>query len=415
MNIIEELEWRELIYSCTDVEGLREKINEGPLTLYCGFDPTAESLHLGNLLPIVTLMRFEKYGHRILGLIGGSTGMIGDPGGKNAERNLLDEETLNNNLAGLKKTLERFISFEGENKMVNNYDWTKDINTIEFLRDYGKYFSINYMLAKESVKSRLETGISYTEFSYMILQALDFKYLYDNENCILQIGGQDQWGNITAGFELVRKVYGEHKAFALTMPLLLKSDGTKFGKSAGGSLWLDKEKTSPYELYQFLLNSDDDLVIKLLKYYTFLTKEEIDDLAVKVENEPHLREAQKVLGKEVVTLVHGENAFNEVIKITEALFSGDIKSLSESEIKDAFKGVPSIEVEGEANILDLLVSVNAASSKREAREFVSNGAILLNGDKFDDVDSIVDRSIALFDKYVVIRRGKKNYYLVSFK
>lgn len=418
-ELLKDLSWRGLINDCTDIEALDELLENEMVTLYCGFDPTADSLHVGSLLPILTLRRFQLAGHKPLALVGGATGLIGDPSGKSSERALNPLETVFKYLEGIKNQLAKFINFNEEKnsaEFVNNYDWTKDLSVIDFLRDYGKLFGINYMLAKDTIASRLETGISYAEFTYTILQAMDFNHLYEYKGCKLQIGGSDQWGNITSGLELIRKKHGaDVKAVGLTMPLVTKADGTKFGKTAGGNIWLDEKLTSPYEMYQFFLNTSDDDVVKLLKYFTFLSHEEINRLEEKVKTEPHLREAQKSLAKEVVTLVHGEKAFIQALKITESLFSGDIKTLTGEEIETGFKGVPSITIDEEVNIVDLLVMCGAASSKRQAREFINNNSIAINGDKINDLQLVINKEMALDNKFVIILRGKKNYFMVKFQ
>ncbi|HEY8364411.1 MAG TPA: tyrosine--tRNA ligase [Haloplasmataceae bacterium] len=417
-ELLKDLAYRGLINDCTDLESLDELLESGMITLYCGFDPTADSLHVGSLLPILTLRRFQLAGHKPIILVGGATGLIGDPSGKTSERTLNSLDTVKKWSDAIKMQLAKFIMFHNEeNKaiMVNNYDWTKNLSIIDFLRDYGKHFGINYLLAKETIAKRLETGISFTEFTYTILQAMDFNHLYETYNCQLQIGGSDQWGNITSGLELIRKNHGtEVKAVGLTMPLVTKADGTKFGKTAGGAIWLDENLTTPYEMYQFFLNTSDDDVVKFLKYFTFLSHEEIEQLAEKVKTEPHLRIAQKVLAKEVVTLVHGNEAFEEALKITENLFNGDIKALTSKEIETGFKGLPSITIDNNTNIVDLLVMCGAASSKRQAREFINSNSIALNGDKINDLDLTVSKDLAIDGKYLIILRGKKNYYMVKF-
>ncbi len=417
-ELLKDLLWRGLINDCSDLETLDELLNSEMVTLYCGFDPTAESLHIGSLLPILVLRRFQLAGHKVLPLVGGATGLIGDPSGKNNERSLNTLDTVLNWSGSIKKQLSQFLDFEkGKNKanLVNNYTWTKELSIIDFLRDVGKFFGINYMLAKDTIAKRLDTGISYTEFSYTILQAMDFKTLFEKYNCRLQIGGSDQWGNITSGLELIRKTNGqEAKAVGLTFPLVTKADGTKFGKTAGGAIWLDAKLTSPYEMYQFFLNTSDDDVVKYLKYFSFLSHEEINLLADKVISEPHFREAQKTLAKEVVKLVHGEKAYLQTVKITKSLFSDDIKSLNGTEIEAGFKGLPSVVLDDSIQILDLLVNLEAARSKREAREFVSNNSVTINGEKINELDFVVSKAIAIESKYIVLRRGKKNYYLAKF-
>ncbi|WP_027409632.1 tyrosine--tRNA ligase [Anoxybacteroides tepidamans] len=419
MDLLKELEWRGLINQVTDHEGLEELLSEEKVSLYCGFDPTADSLHIGSLLPILTLRRFQLAGHRPIALVGGATGLIGDPSGKKSERSLNEKEVVQQWSEKIKEQLSRFLDFDvADNpaKIANNYEWIGELDVISFLRDVGKNFGLNYMLAKESVQSRIETGISFTEFSYMILQSLDFLKLYQNENCKLQIGGSDQWGNITAGLELIRKTEEDAKAFGLTIPLVTKADGTKFGKTESGTIWLDREKTSPYEFYQFWINTDDRDVIKYLKYFTFLTKEEIEQLEKEVQTAPEKRAAQKALAEEVTKLVHGEEALQQAIKISEALFSGSISELTADEIKQGFKDVPSFEYEGEeVSLLELLVMSGIVSSKRQAREDLANGAIYVNGERVQDVNKILTREDRIEGQFTVIRRGKKKYYLIKYK
>ncbi|WP_181537687.1 tyrosine--tRNA ligase [[Anoxybacillus] calidus] len=419
MDLLQDLQWRGLINQVTDEEGLQKLLSEEKITLYSGFDPTADSLHIGHLLPILTLRRFQLAGHRPIALVGGATGLIGDPSGKKSERSLNEKEVVQQWSQKIKDQLSRFLDFETtENpaKIANNYDWIGSLDVISFLRDIGKNFGINYMLAKESVQSRIETGISFTEFSYMILQALDFLKLYQNENCKLQIGGSDQWGNITAGLELIRKTEEEAKAFGLTIPLVTKADGTKFGKTEGGAVWLDKEKTSPYEFYQFWINTDDRDVIKYLKYFTFLSKEEIEQLEKELHEAPEKRAAQKALAEEVTKLVHGEEALRQAIKISEALFSGSISDLTADEIKQGFKDVPSFEYEGEEiALVELLVMSKISPSKRQAREDITNGAIYVNGERIQDVNKVLTKEDRIEEQFTVIRRGKKKYYLIKYK
>nr|WP_208404535.1 tyrosine--tRNA ligase [Saccharococcus thermophilus] len=413
-----ELEWRGLINQVTDMEGLRQLLNEEKVTLYCGFDPTADSLHIGSLLPILTLRRFQLAGHRPIALVGGATGLIGDPSGKKSERTLNPKETVQQWSNRIKEQLSRFLDFDAKDnpaKIANNYDWIGSLDVITFLRDVGKNFGLNYMLAKESVQSRIETGISFTEFSYMILQAFDFLQLYQTENCRLQIGGSDQWGNITAGLELIRKTEGEAKAFGLTIPLVTKADGTKFGKTESGTIWLDKEKTSPYEFYQFWINTDDRDVIKYLKYFTFLSKDEIEELERKLQEAPEQRAAQKALAEEMTKLVHGEDALKQAIRISEALFSGSVSELTAEEIEQGFKDVPSFEYEGEeVPLVELLVMAKIVPSKRQAREDISNGAIYVNGDRVQDINAVITKENRIEGRFTIIRRGKKKYYLIRY-
>lgn len=418
MNILEDLEFRGLINQVSDREELQKKLEEGPITLYCGFDPTADSFHVGSLVPILTLRRFQEAGHRVIALVGGGTGLIGDPSFKAQERQLNSEEIVQDWSEKLKNQLSGMLKFEGDNpvKMVNNFDWLGRLNLIPFMRDVGKHLTVNYMMAKESMKTRLETGLSFTEFTYMLLQAYDFLNLYEKENCRLQIGGSDQWGNITAGLELIRREGKEDPAFALTVPLVTKSDGTKFGKTEGGAIWLDAGKTTPYELYQFFLNTSDADVVKFLKYFTFLSHDEINRLEDKVKNEPEKREAQRTLAAEVTKLVHSEEALNQAIRISEALFGGDISQLSAEEIKQGFKDVPShtMETKEDIGLVDLLVIAGISSSKRQAREDIQNGAIYINGERTQDLKRIIGEMDRVEGQFVVIRRGKKKYFLIKY-
>ncbi|CAG7604303.1 Tyrosine--tRNA ligase 1 [Paenibacillus solanacearum] len=418
MNILQELEYRGLINQMTDREGLAKKLGEEPVTLYVGFDPTADSLHIGSLLPILALRRFQLAGHVPVALVGGGTGLIGDPSGKASERTLNTQDVVAQWTDKLRQQLSRFLDFYAAGnpaQIVNNYNWLGELNVIGFLRDIGKNFTVNYMLAKDSVDSRLEKGISFTEFSYMILQAYDFYKLNEDIGCTLQIGGSDQWGNITAGLELIGKTTGR-QAFGLTMPLVTKSDGTKFGKTEGGTIWLDASKTSPYQFYQFWINTDDNDVVKFLKYFTFLTAAEIDELARQVQESPEKREAQRVLAKEVTQLVHGEAAALSAIRISEVLFSGNVQALSGSEVEEAFKDVPSTEIAGgtEIGLIDLLLEVKAAPSKRQARQDIESGAVSVNGTRVTDLEKKIGRDDGIDGRFVVIRRGKRNYYLAKF-
>jgi len=407
MKLFDELKWRGLIKDITSPE-LEEKLNEGGMTFYIGTDPTADSMHIGHLSSFLISKRLKDAGHNPILLIGGATGRIGDPK-PNVERTMKSEEEIEKNVEGLTKQAKELFGFE----VVNNYDWIKNISVIDFLRDYGKFFNINYMLDKDIIRRRLETGISYTEFSYMILQALDFLHLNKEKNCTLQVAGSDQWGNITAGVDLIRKVTGK-EAYAFTMPLVTDSNGVKFGKSEGNALWLDKNKTSSYELYQFLINAEDSMIGDYLKIYTFLSKEEIEDLIEKHNNEPHLRLGQKALAESIITFLHGKDEFDKAVKISEALFSGDIKNLTLSELEEGMKNVPSSEIKEEGNIVDILVENNIASSKREAREFIQNGSITINGDKVTDLEFNITKEVTIEGKLVVIRRGKKKYTILKF-
>ncbi|KYD22581.1 tyrosine--tRNA ligase [Parageobacillus toebii] len=419
MDLLQELEWRGLINQVTDKEGLQKLLNEEKVTLYSGFDPTADSLHIGHLLPILTLRRFQLAGHRPIALVGGATGLIGDPSGKKSERTLNAKETVQQWSERIKEQLSRFLDFDAKEnpaKIANNYDWIGSLDVITFLRDVGKNFGLNYMLAKESVQSRIETGLSFTEFSYMILQSLDFLKLYQNEQCRLQIGGSDQWGNITAGLELIRKTEGDAKAFGLTVPLVTKADGTKFGKTESGAIWLDREKTSPYEFYQFWINTDDRDVIKYLKYFTFLSKEEIEELEKQLQKAPEQRAAQKALAEEMTKLVHGEEALKQAIRISEALFSGSVSQLTAEEIEQGFKDVPSFEYKGEeVPLVELLVMAKIVPSKRQAREDITNGAIYINGERIQDVNAVITKENRIEGRFTIIRRGKKKYYLIRYQ
>lgn len=408
MTLYEELKWRGLIQDISSPD-LIDKLNNGGLTFYIGTDPTADSMHIGHYSSFLISKRLAKAGHHPILLVGGATGLIGDPK-PTAERPMISKEAVEHNFKGLKKQAEEIFGFE----VVNNYDWTKDINVIDFLRDYGKYFNINYMLAKDKVKSRLESGITYAEFSYMILQALDFMHLYEERGCTLQVAGSDQWGNITAGIELVRKKL-DKEIYGMVMPLVTDSNGVKFGKTEGNALWLDKNKTSSYELYQYLINLEDSMIIEYLKKLTFLSKEEIEEIEKRHNENPGLREAHKILAREVITDIHGKEEYEKALKLSQVLFSGDIKELTSKEIEEVFKGVPTYETEPGKTLIDVLVESHAASSKRETREFINNGAISINGDVVKDENCLIDNSKAIDDKYIAIRRGKKKYYLIILK
>lgn len=414
--LIEDLKWRGLIYQQTDEQGIEDLLNKEQVTLYCGADPTADSLHIGHLLPFLTLRRFQEHGHRPIVLIGGGTGMIGDPSGKSEERVLQTEEQVDKNIEGISKQMHNIFEFGTDHGavLVNNRDWLGQISLISFLRDYGKHVGVNYMLGKDSIQSRLEHGISYTEFTYTILQAIDFGHLNRELNCKIQVGGSDQWGNITSGIELMRRMYGQTDAYGLTIPLVTKSDGKKFGKSESGAVWLDAEKTSPYEFYQFWINQSDEDVIKFLKYFTFLGKEEIDRLEQSKNEAPHLREAQKTLAEEVTKFIHGEDALNDAIRISQALFSGDLKSLSAKELKDGFKDVPQVTLSNDTtNIVEVLIETGISPSKRQAREDVNNGAIYINGERQQDVNYALAPEDKIDGEFTIIRRGKKKYFMVK--
>ena len=407
MKLFDELKWRGLIKDITSPE-LEEKLNAGGMTFYIGTDPTADSMHIGHLSSFLISKRLASFGHHPILLIGGATGRIGDPR-PTAEREMKSIEEIERNIEGLTKQAKELFGFE----VVNNYDWSKDINFIDFLRDYGKYFNINYMLDKDIIRRRLETGITYTEFSYMIMQALDFLHLFETKNCTLQVAGSDQWGNITAGVDLIKKKTGK-EVYAFTMPLVTDSTGKKFGKSEGNALWLDKNKTSSYEIYQFLINAEDSKVIDYLKIYTFLTKEEIEEIEKQHFEKPELRLAQKELAKGIITFLHGEEEYQKALHISEALFNGNIKELSYEEIQDAFKNIPSFKTD-ELSLLDLLVNNNIASSRREARELIQAGSITINGDVYKDETEIIDKTKAMYNEILIIRRGKKKYYVGIFK
>lgn len=416
--LIEDLKWRGLIYQQTDEQGIEDLLNKEQVTLYCGADPTADSLHIGHLLPFLTLRRFQEHGHRPIVLIGGGTGMIGDPSGKSEERVLQTEEQIDKNIEGISKQMHNIFEFGTDHGavLVNNRDWLGQISLISFLRDYGKHVGVNYMLGKDSIQSRLEHGISYTEFTYTILQAIDFGHLNRELNCKIQVGGSDQWGNITSGIELMRRMYGQTDAYGLTIPLVTKSDGKKFGKSESGAVWLDAEKTSPYEFYQFWINQSDEDVIKFLKYFTFLGKEEIDRLEQSKNEAPHLREAQKTLAEEVTKFIHGEDALNDAIRISQALFSGDLKSLSAKELKDGFKDVPQVTLSNDTtNIVEVLIETGISPSKRQAREDVNNGAIYINGERQQDVNYALAPEDKIDGEFTIIRRGKKKYFMVNYQ
>ena len=407
MKLFDELKWRGLIKDVTSPE-LEEKLNNGGMTFYIGTDPTADSMHIGHLSSFLISKRLKDAGHNPILLVGGATGQIGDPR-PTTERAMITKEEVLHNFNCLKEQAERIFGFE----VVNNLDWIKDINVIDFLRDYGKFFNINYMLDKDIIRRRLDSGITYTEFSYMLLQSLDFLHLHETRGVDLQVAGSDQWGNITAGVDLIRKKTGD-EVYAFTMPLVTTKDGKKFGKSEGNALWLDKNKTSSYELYQYLVNVEDEMVIDYLKIFTFLTKEEIEDIEKKHLEKPEERLGHKTLAKEIITFIHGEEEYNKAIKISEALFSGDIKSLKLDEILIGFKDIPSFEVNDDLSLIDMLVNNGVCSSKREAREFIGSGAITINGDKMSDENMIITKDLAIEGKVLVIRRGKKKYYLGKF-
>ncbi len=408
MTLYEDLKWRGLVQDISD-EKLIDKLNNEKLTFYIGTDPTADSMHIGHYSSFLISKRLAMYGHKPILLVGGATGLIGDPK-PTSERPMISKEEVEKNFIGLKKQAEEIFGFE----VVNNYDWTKDINVIDFLRDYGKYFNINYMLAKDKVKSRLESGITYAEFSYMILQALDFMHLYETRGVTLQVAGSDQWGNITSGIELVRKKLGK-EVYGMVMPLVTDSNGVKFGKTEGNALWLDKNKTSSYELYQYLINLEDSMIIDYLKKLTFLSKEEIEDLEKKHKIAPEKREAHKALACCVITDLHGKEEYEKAVRISEALFSGNVKSLTKDEILMCFKDVSSFYVNENVKLIDLLTENNVVSSRREAREFLSAGSISINDIKVYDENMIINRDIAIDKEVLVIKRGKKKNYIALIK
>lgn len=414
MNFIEELQWRGLVKDVTDLEGLKERLNN-PATCYCGFDPTADSLHVGHLQQILLLRRYQKAGHKPIALCGGATGMIGDPR-PTTERKLLTLEEVQYNAECIKKQLSWFLDFNAENAAVveNNYNWISKINVIEFLRDYGKHFNVSYMINKDVVASRLEKGISFTEFTYTILQALDWLHLYETYGCELQIGGSDQWGNLTSGCELIRKMKENSKVFGITSPLITKSDGSKFGKSEGKNVWLDPERTSAYEFYQFWLNTPDADIVDYLKRLSFKTKEEIEALEQSLKDAPHLREAQKALAEELTILVHGEEGLETAKKITSVLFGGDIRTLNPKEIKIALADAKTVTIAEGTLLIDAMVAGGIASSKREARDLLKNG-VLVNGERITDGNYELNREMAFDHSFVTIRKGKKNYFVLSFE
>ena len=404
MNIYDDLVYRGLIKDISSPD-LKEKLNEGGITFYIGTDPTGDSMHIGHFSSFLIATRLKKAGHNPILLIGGGTGLIGDPK-PNAERKMISYEEVEKNVAALTKQAKDIFGFE----VVNNYDWLKDINFIDFLRDYGKFFSIGYMLDKDIIRRRLDSGITYTEFSYMIMQAMDFEHLMKTKNVTLQVAGQDQWGNITAGIELIRKKDNK-EAYGFTMPLITKSDGTKFGKTEGGAIWLDKNKTTPYEMYQFFINVEDSMVIDYLKKFTFLSKEEIEKIEKDHIEHPENRLAHKTLAKEVITFIHGENAFIEAEKQANALFNGDISSLTADFLLNEFKDVPTFKINSDNLLLNILVDNNICSSKREAREMISSGAIKINGKKVDLLEKEIDDNDFIEGKVLLLKKGKKNYFL----
>ena len=402
----EELKWRGLIKD-TAGDDIEEKINKGGMTFYIGTDPTADSLHLGHYSSFMTAKRLMLMGHHPIILCGGATGRIGDPR-PTSERQIMPIEVLNKNVECLRKQIDKM--FDGKAQLVNNYDWFKGYEFLDFLRDVGKYVNVNYMLNKDIIQRRLDTGITYAEFSYMLIQGYDFLNMYEKMNCTMQAAGSDQWGNITTGIDLIRKILGK-EAYGFTMPLILDSTGKKFGKSEGNALWLDEEKTSSYELYQYLINTDDSKVYEYLKVFTFLSPEEIDNIMDEHSKTPEKRIAQKKLAECIITDLHGVESYQNAVKISESLFNGDIKSFTKKDIEVAFKGLDVFNVESDLNIVDLLVNSGACSSKREAREFIGNGSITLNGEKVTDLNFVLTKEKCIENTYIVIRRGKKKYFI----
>ena len=418
MHIFDELKERGLVFQTTDEDALRKALAEGNVSFYSGYDPTADSLHLGHLVPILVMKHLQLAGHKPYALVGGATGLIGDPSFKDTERSLQTKDTVEGWVRSIQAQVSRFLDFEnGDNKaeMVNNYDWFSDISFIDFLRDVGKYFTVNYMMSKESVKKRIETGISYTEFAYQIMQGYDFFELNRQYGVTLQIGGSDQWGNMTAGTELLRRK-ADKTAHVITVPLITDATGKKFGKSEGNAVWLNADKTSPYEMYQFWMNVMDADAVRFLKIFTLLPLDEIEEIGKQFEAAPHERLAQKILAREVVTLVHGEEAYKEALNITEQLFAGNIKNLSVKELKQGLRGVPNYQVKADdnLNIVELLVTAGVVNSKRQAREDVQNGAIYVNGDRIQDLDYTLTDADKLENELTVIRRGKKKYFVLTY-
>lgn len=407
MTLYEDLQWRGLIKDLSS-EDLIDKLNNEKLTFYLGTDPTADSLHIGHYSTFLVAKRLQKAGHNPILLVGGATGLVGDPRGT-GEREKADAKVIQSNFEKLKAQVERLFGI----KCVNNYDWFKDVNYIDFLRDYGKYINVNYMINKDLVKRQLEIGISYAEFSYMLIQGVDFKHLHDNYGVTLQIGGSDQWGNLTTGIEIIRKLTGE-EVYAFSIPLAVDSQGKKMGKSEGNAVWLDINKTSAYELYQYLYNLEDSMMDAYLKRFTFLSKSEIEEIMKKHLEAPEKRIAQETLAHEVVRDIHGEEEYQKAVEISRALFSGDIKKLPADQIGKIFSKVDHIDIKEAENIVDFLVNSKICSSKREAREFISSGSIYVNGDKVESLEYNIDRENALDNKYVVIRKGKKKYFLGEF-
>lgn len=426
MNIYDELAWRGLLADCTDKDELVKRLNTAPMTLYCGFDPTADSLHVGNLVPLLALRRFQLLGHHPIAVAGGATGSIGDPSGKTAERQLLTREVLDGNIARVKEQLRRLLDFETKTnpaRLLDNASWTAPMSFLDFLRDIGKHFSVNVMVAKESVRARMEdreSGISYTEFSYMLLQAFDFYHLRKEFNCELQIGGSDQWGNITAGIDLSRKKLGAH-VFGLTLPLITNADGSKFGKSVAGAIWVDAAKTSVYRFYQFWIRTDDRDVIRYLKYFTFLGQEEIAALEKQHQENPGAREAHKALAKAMTDLIHGTTATTEAIRASEILFGGELEGISENTFNDIVGEVPSKDIEkakldgAGMPLVELLVHSGLCSSKGQARKDIEGGGVYINNVREANFQRAVTSNDLLFGKHLLLRKGKRNYVVLTAK
>jgi tyrosyl-tRNA synthetase len=407
MTLFEDLKWRGLIKDSTAEDSELQKILDGkPFSFYWGTDPTADSLHLGHYSSLCMAKRLSCAGHHPVLLCGGATGRIGDPR-PTAEREIISDEAVNNNIKGIRAQVSRLVPGA---ELVDNYDWLKDYTFLNFLRDIGKYINVNYMLGKDIIQRRLETGITYAEFSYMLMQGYDFLHLYQEKNCIMQVAGSDQWGNITTGVDFIRKIL-DKQAYAFTMPLILDPTGKKFGKSEGNALWLDKNKTSPYEIYQYLINSDDSKVLEYLKVFTFLPKEQIEEIYAQQQAAPETRIAQKTLAWEVVKDIHGKEEADNAVTVSQKLFAGDFSGLSVKDIKSGMKSVPCFDYKEELNIVDLLVNNKIASSKREAREFIKGNAISINGEIVNDETKIIEKSCAIGGEIIIVRRGKKKYFI----
>ena len=412
MTLFEDLKWRGLIKDIAGEESELQKVLDGtPFTFYWGTDPTADSLHIGHYSSLCMAKRLANAGHHPILLCGGATGRIGDPR-PTAEREIISEETVNKNIKGIHDQIDRLLDNRAE--LVDNYDWMKDYTFLNFLRDIGKYINVNYMLDKDIIRRRLETGITFAEFSYMLLQGYDFLHLFQEKNCIMQVAGSDQWGNITTGVDLIRKVL-EKPAYAFTMPLILDSTGKKFGKSEGNALWLNKEKTSAYEIYQYLINSDDSKVLEYLKVFTFLSKEQIEEVYAKQLEAPETRIAQKTRAWEVVKDIHGKEEADNAVSVSEKLFKGDFNGLSVKDIKSGMRSVPSFDLTEEGNIVDVLVNNKIASSKREAREFIKGNAISVNGNIINDETATITKDMAIEGEIIIFRRGKKKYFIGNVK